>query len=98
MANISNITMWANEYYRRTKSESEDKSVKKDLKAKMIGALEALGIKVLELPNGLKIRLDPKETETFDTEAFKADYPALYKEYLTLKKSEAFSVKGTPKA
>lgn len=97
MANISNITMWANEYYGATKSESRIKDLKKELKAKMVGALEALGISVLELPNGLKVRLDPKESEEFDREAFKADYPELYAKYSRLKKSEAFSVKGTPK-
>lgn len=96
MANISNITMWANEYYKATKSESGCKDLKKELKAKMIGALEALGLKILELPNGLKIRLDAKETEEFDKESFKHDYPELYAQYTKLKQSEAFSIKGTP--
>lgn len=97
MANLSNITKWANEYYRATKDESGCKDLKKELRAKMIGALEALGIKVLELPNGLKVRLDSKESEEFDKDAFKRDYPDLYREYTRIKQSEAFSVKGTPR-
>lgn len=97
MANTSNITMWANEYYKITKEQSRDKDRKEELKNKMLGALEALGVKLLELPNGLTVRHDEYDAEEFDKNAFARDYPELYRQYLKMKPKAQFSIKGTPK-
>lgn len=97
MANISNITAWANEYHNNTKEESSIKRRKAELKAKLVGALEALGVRVLELPNGLKVRLDGRDTPKFDEEAFQKDYPKLYAQYLKMNHTDAFSIKGEPR-